>query len=533
MRRILVGMFAIFALVNTALAQPYAPYSTNPNDPQLPQQQAPDAKLPASSDTRPPITITMPDKTEVNGAPSSAELTPPPAVPAPLPISLEQPIDPDAYICGPGDVFELDFWGQQNFRLKVTIDLEGRAFISKVGYVTVSDKTLSAVRTLIKQKVRGNYPGLQFDLTLTTPRTFLVHVVNNVKLPGTYRAHAVERVSTVIARAGTIATGSKRRIAIHHRVGGDTTADLLLYELTGDTAYNPYLLDGDIINVPFHETMVSVAGAVRRPGTYEVVKTKDLAELLQIAGGFTAGVARSLPIHVVRRNDKQQDTFIDVPVGTSIALHDDDKVFVRGSEDVQRTVLLIGAIVGSDSLDSATTSRRLPYVEGDTVLSLIDRAGGIKAPGDLKRSYISRPVTNAPPQLIPIDLDALLVRRDFTVDKAIGIGDTIVIPPMQYSVMVEGAVARAGLYNYNPLFGVPEYIAHAGGLTRTARDMDDVKLIDPNGGTHDYRAGMTLGPGAAILVPERNFSRSEVAQLVLAGAGLLLSGVAIVIAARR
>ena len=65
---------------------------------------------------------------------------------APAPISLEQPIDPDAYICGPGDMFELNFWGQQNFRLKIAVDLEGRTFISKVGFVTVAGKTLTAVR---------------------------------------------------------------------------------------------------------------------------------------------------------------------------------------------------------------------------------------------------------------------------------------------------------------------------------------------------------------------------------------------------
>jgi protein involved in polysaccharide export with SLBB domain len=112
-------------------------------------------------------------------------------------------------------------------------------------------------------------------------------------------------------------------------------------------------------------------------------------------------------------------------------------------------------------------------------------------------------------------------------------GDTIVIPPMQYSVLVEGAVARAGLYPYNPQFGVPEYIAHAGGLTRTARDLDDSKLIDANGVTRDYHFGVKLQPGDAILIPERNFTRAEVVQLIMAGAGLVLSGVAITYAATR
>jgi protein involved in polysaccharide export with SLBB domain len=99
--------------------------------------------------------------------------------------------------------------------------------------------------------------------------------------------------------------------------------------------------------------------------------------------------------------------------------------------------------------------------------------------------------------------------------------------------LVEGAVGRAGLYNYNPLFGVPEYIAHAGGMSRTARDLDEVTLIEANGSTRAYKPGMKLQPGDAILVPERNYSRAEVSQLILAGAGLLLSGVAIVLAARR
>ena len=107
------------------------------------------------------------------------------------------------------------------------------------------------------------------------------------------------------------------------------------------------------------------------------------------------------------------------------------------------------------------------------------------------------------------------------------------MPPLQYSVLVEGAVARAGLYHYNPAFGVSEYIAHAGGRTRAARDLDEVQLIDPSGHTHPFRPGMKPSPGDAILVPERNFTRSEVAQLLIAGASLVVSGIAVTIAATR
>jgi len=340
----------------------------------------------------------------------------------------------------------------------------------------------------------------------------------------------------VLSRAGGV-TGSRRRIAIRHRDGSTATADLVMYELTGDTKLNPYLVDGDVVTVPFAELSATIEGAVRRPGKYELVKTKDLAELLALAGGLTSGVARSLPVRVVHRNERQQETFQDLAFAASGApnatLTDDDRIIVPGSDDVQRSVLLIGAVVGAESVDAAATSKRLPYVEGDTVRSLIERAGGIKAPGDLRRSYIARPQAGGTPKVIPIDLDALLVRRDFHVDQRIEMGDTIVIPPMQYSILVEGAVARAGLYNYNPVFGVQEYIAHAGGRTHNAKDLDEVRLIDPNGGTRAYAAGVKLHPGDAILVPERNWSRAEIVQLVLGGAGLLLSAVAVTYAVTR
>jgi len=40
------------------------------------------------------------------------------------------------------------------------------------------------------------------------------------------------------------------------------TADLLLYTLTGDLKFNPYLLDGDVVRVPFEELAATIGGAV-------------------------------------------------------------------------------------------------------------------------------------------------------------------------------------------------------------------------------------------------------------------------------
>src|SRR5262249_32978648 len=156
-----------------------------------------------------------------------------------------------------------------------------------------------------------------------------------------------------------------------------------------------------------------------------------------------------------------------------------------------------------------------------------------KAPGDLKRAYISRPTAAGPPKLIPVDLEALLVRRDFHADRSIAMNDALVVPPMRYSVSVEGAIAKPGLYPSNPMFSIAEYVAHAGGRTRTALALDESKLIDIDGKTHAFSPKLKPSPGDAILVPERNFTRAEVVQITIAAAGLILSGVAITLAATR
>lgn len=468
--------------------------------------------------------VTSSDATETMAAEKAGSSTTAAAVP------LEQPIDPNSYVCGPGDTFELNFWGQQNFRLRMAADLEGRVFISKVGFVSVSGKSLTVVRSEVTKKVRANYPGLQFALTLVAPRTFVVHVVDNVARPGAHTAHALERISSVLARVGTV-NGSRRRISIKHASGSISFADLVLYELTGDTKHNPFVLDGDVVSVPFAEVTVSIDGAVRRPGTYELVGSKDLQELLSLAGGFKADVLRSMPVRIVRRNETNHAEFIDVPFTGGAApnrgLVDLDRVTVNGAEAAQRYIFVIGVVSGADQMDSTTTSKRMPYIEGDSVLSLLDRAGGINVQGDLKRAYISRPRAEGAPLLIPVALDSLLLKRDLSADKPISLGDTLVIPPVQHGITVEGAVARAGMYPYNPLFGAPQYIARAGGRTRTARDLEDIRLIDTSGRTRKYSDGMKVAPGDAILVPERNWTRGEIVQLIFAGAGLALSTVAL------
>jgi protein involved in polysaccharide export with SLBB domain len=452
-------------------------------------------------------------------------------MPATPDLPLEEPIDPKDYVCGSGDSFELRFWGRQNLVVRMTVDLDGHAFIPKIGKVAVAGKTLADARTAILEIVGRHYPGLQRDLALIKPRDFVVHIAGRVKQPGVHRANPRMRLSSLLGQAG--ATGSTRRIEIRHRDGSTVRADLLLYARTGNTRHNPYLLDGDVIDIPDTEVQVEIAGPVRAPGRYELIATRDLAELLELAGGLKSSASRTLAIQVTRRGSEERRSLLKVPFeagrAPNLALQDDDQIVVPSASELDRSVSLVGAVVGADPADPATTIKRLTYVEGDSVRSLIERAGGVTVGADLENAYIRRDGE----ALEKIDLERLLVRRDFAADRPITVGDTIVVPFKRRSVLVEGAVVRAGTFQFNPRFGVREYVESAGGATRFAKSQGDIRVIGSDGKSRQFASNLAVQPGDTIVVPERNFSRSEVVQLVMSGAGLVLSSVALAYALTR
>ncbi|HEY3354188.1 MAG TPA: SLBB domain-containing protein, partial [Polyangia bacterium] len=390
------------------------------------------------------------------GTGAEAAETAEPGVPQPVtgqPVPLEEPLDPETYICGRGDIFELYFWGRQNFTLRVPVGLTGRMFIWRVGNVEVAGKTLTQARDAIRKTVLRLYPGLNFDAQLVSPRTFLVHVVENVVKPGIYPARATDRLSNVLERAGGIkrtlakrrpgettepgasrittgGNGSQRRVEVRRRDGKVIVADLLAYLLTGDKAQNPHVLDGDVVRVPFEQVSVTITGPVNRPGRYELIKTKDLAELVALAGGFKSAVTPRLPIRVVRRNQAERDQQLELgfrgaqgPV-PAVALRDDDRVIIPSAEELQRGLFLVGAILGGKQADEATSVRRMEYEEGDTVRTLIERAGGVGPAADLKGAYIMRG-EGEKVKPIPVDLEALLIRRDLSADRRLEMGDTV------------------------------------------------------------------------------------------------------------
>src|SRR5881398_229638 len=67
--------------------------------------------------------------------------------------------------------------------------------------------------------------------------------------------------------------------------------DLLRFEMRGDLSQNPFVEEGMAVHVPPRGPFITLAGAVRRPGDYEIGPRASLRDLLDVTGGLSQSAA--------------------------------------------------------------------------------------------------------------------------------------------------------------------------------------------------------------------------------------------------
>ncbi|MBV6458354.1 MAG: hypothetical protein HONBIEJF_01481 [Fimbriimonadaceae bacterium] len=97
----------------------------------------------------------------------------------------------------------------------------------------------------------------------------------------------------------------------------------------------------------------------------------------------------------------------------------------------------------------------------DTILTLINLGGGLAGGADQKRATLKRGQTR---ELIPIDLQAMLLRGDLSQNYVLQDGDELMVPEdVRARVLVVGAVARPGIVAYRDPMTVMDALSFSGG----------------------------------------------------------------------
>jgi protein involved in polysaccharide export with SLBB domain len=199
--------------------------------------------------------------------------------------ALEKAVDQKKYIVGPGDIFSFNIWGAMEMQLPISVSPEGKLPIPSVGEIEVDGKSLEEVQRIVLEQASSFYEKSKITCSLEALRFFRVHVVGEVKYPGTYIAQAVDRISELITEAGGETDWAwLRRIELRRCDGNIHYFDMSSFKQEGNLEQDIFVNGGDIIYIPpidIQKNLVKVVGDHELGGVYQIFPDEKLLDFLQ------------------------------------------------------------------------------------------------------------------------------------------------------------------------------------------------------------------------------------------------------------
>jgi len=449
------------------------------------------------------------------------------------PTPMSGPVDPNLYRVGPGDLLQIQMWGNVTRNWTLTVNPEGYVLIPDTGSLLVSNHTLTEVRKDIIKKLETRFRGVGMDVRLFRPRTFTVYLIGQVKTPGPLQAMGSYRLADILPESMFDDNASRRRIEVIHSDSTRDYGDLVAFTQIGIKSANPMLRDGDVINVPVANEWIHASGALGRPGRFELGLNDSLLTLFHLAGEPIPAAVIEKVLLIRWEDPYRPDTMWvrldDVYAGrVNPLLKDGDRLYVYylPQYHLQHEVYIQGEV---------SRPGVYPISEGKQRLTdLIRAADGFLATADLTSIRVHR--RNPDAQEKDPELDRLLrlpreqltdseydklttklagLREDYRVDWTrlnansqqqdllLRDGDVVRVERLVSSIRIDGEVKRPGILSYRPGLKINDYVKQAGGLTDRAWGGHIRITRAVTGQTLPARNVSVLDPGDFVWVPER------------------------------
>ncbi|MDR2536341.1 MAG: SLBB domain-containing protein, partial [Treponema sp.] len=368
-----------------------------------------------------------------------------------------------------------------------TVDSTYRIRVSNLGIIDAAGKTYNQLKTQVETIVSNNYPlgGVQF--VLKQPATFKVYIRGEVRATTEISTWALIRIGSLITPHVT-PYSSTRNVTIRSSNGQVKVCDLYKAQRMGDLSQNPYVRPDDIITINRVERQVTIAGAVERPGTYQLLKGENLKQLIEIYGNGLTPLADPTRIQLIRLIDsasKSGETIslTEQDITQNYELRYFDTITISNITDMRPVIFVEGSVgrrttEGGEQIDpEASTRITVAFTRGEYYGSMVRRnRSWFSAVSDTRNAYILRGE-----DIIPINLNPMLYDENFRGDDVIVENDTLVIPFRQYFVTVAGAVAVPGRYPYIPDRAWDYYVALAGGFVAGRNAFAAIDIVDISG----------------------------------------------------
>lgn len=470
-------------------------------------------------------------------------------------VLLEEKVDPKTYILGPGDILSIFTWGNFQGQYRLPVSPEGVLLVPEIGPIEVSGITLEKAEKKISASILRRYRNVETIVSLVDLRSFKVYVGGAVNFPGAYPATAVTRVSEIINIAGGFLgeenpeinfppeirsmrsdrkMSSKRNLQVYRKNGDSLRADILRFEITGQTKFDPHLRDGDRVFVPVQESSINlygIFGAVKNPGYFEYSNHDSLADLIELAHGLKLN-ADSQNIEIVRfKPDNRQTYSMTVDLKSTdwnIPLSADDRVYVKAIQEYHEKyqVLLTGDFeypgYYAIKKDSTWLTEVVGKAGGFTLMASLEEAEMTRVSIEeiidpeferLKKMQVAdmseseydyyKTKSRSKPGRVAVDFVGLFINGDSTKDFILRDGDVINVPRKSKVVSVIGEVSNPGLLPYKSGADYRYYIRRAGGFSDRA-SKGKISII--KGISSEWmkaKKGKPLEPGDTVWIPEK------------------------------
>jgi protein involved in polysaccharide export with SLBB domain len=373
---------------------------------------------------------------------------------------------PKNYVLAADDelLIEVTGYSEASYRLKVSP--EGYIRIPIAGSLNVNGLSIEQARKNIIQKLSNTIysniktGGTRVDVTLGAVRSIKITIIGEANNPGTYTLPSLASAyNALYACGGLNANGSYRNIQLIRDNQLIATIDIYDYLLHGTKVNDVRLMDQDVIKINTYSTRIELKGEVKKPGQFDVRPGETLANLIDIAGGFT-DQAYTAKIQVFQNTEVERklNTLAKEDFGKTIPQKGDSYIVGKILNRYKNRISIKGAIYRPGEYE---------LKENYSLLKLIQEADGLREDAYASRGIIQRLKDDLSPQLLAFDLKDILSgdQPDISLRKE----DRITIFSKfdlkeGYYVSIEGEIASPGIFLYEEDITVKDLILLSGGL---------------------------------------------------------------------
>lgn len=216
--------------------------------------------------------------------------------------ALEQAVNPEKYIVGPGDIFGININTMEKFFFSSKVGPSGDVLIPGVGLIYVSGINLINSIKMISNRIAKTYNNAEVDISIIGLKSFKIQIFGAVISPGFSVIEATSRLDIAIDKVGGLHRyADENNILITSSDGSSKTISLLKYLNDGDLKNNPQIEEGDKIfvqfesynmakleyNLTYKKVPVLVSGFVNEPGAINYFPGYNIKDYIGLAGGVS------------------------------------------------------------------------------------------------------------------------------------------------------------------------------------------------------------------------------------------------------